>query len=193
MALFPAQTDATEHGEMMFQRLFGPSAGVVAGRTLYTPLIEQARTPAFYTTGGVPDTNEGRFELYALHLALVVRRLRGAGAFAEEASQALFDTFLQGLDDGLREIGIGDLTVPKKMRKLGAALYGRFKNYDAALAEGAAEDELGAILNRTVYADVPAPDSRELVRYVRAAAAALAATPLDDLFAAPLPWPEVVR
>lgn len=174
----------------MLQRLFQPRPAALAGRALYAPLIEQARTPAFYLGGRVPDTNEGRFELYALHLALVARRLHAAGAFAEEASQALFDAFLQGLDDGLREIGIGDLTVPKKMKKLGAALYGRFKNYDAALEEDS-DRSLEQVLARTVYVGVEDPPASALAAYARASGAALAATPTELLFERPLLWPEV--
>ncbi len=183
--------DAREDGEMMFQRLFRERPAAAAGRALYTPLIEQARRPAFYLEGRVPDTAAGRFELYTLHLALVARRLKGEGGFAAEANQALFDAFLSGLDDGLRELGVGDLTVPKKMRKLGEALYGRFRGYDAALAEGAAPEALEAMLGRTVYAGAEAAPAANLAAYAGAAAAALAATPTDALFERPLPWPEV--
>jgi cytochrome b pre-mRNA-processing protein 3 len=184
--------DAREDGEMMLQRLFRERPAAAAGRGLYAPLIEQARRPAFYVEGRAPDTTTGRFELYSLHLALVTRRLRGEDGFAAEASQALFDTFLSGLDDGLRELGVGDLTVPKKMRKLGEALYGRFRGYDAALADDAAPDALAAMLGRTVYAGVEAPPSAMLADYARAARDALRSTPIDALFDRPLPWPAPV-
>jgi len=181
-----------EDGEMMFQRLFRERPATAAGRALYTPLIAQARRPAFYVDGRVPDTASGRFELYSLHLALVVRRLRGEDGFVAEASQALFDTFLAGLDDGLRELGVGDLTVPKKMRKLGEALYGRFRGYDAALADDAAPDALEAMLGRTVYAGVEAPPAAALAAYARGAGEALRATATDALFDQPLPWPQTL-
>ncbi len=174
---------------MMFQRFFQTRPAVAAGRALYTPLIEQARTPAFYLAGRTPDTNEGRFELYTLHLALVVRRLKGEGLFAGEASQALFDTFLSGLDAGLREMGVGDLTVPKKMRKLGEAVYVRLKSYDSALAADAEPRALEAVLARTVYAEVSEPPVAALAAYVRAADAELAETAQAALFGQPLPWP----
>jgi len=174
---------------MMFQRFFKPRAATEAGRALYFPLIEQARLPIFYVDGKMPDTVDGRFELYTLHLALVVRRLKGAGGFAAEASQALFETFLTGLDDGLREMGVGDLTVPKKMRKLGEAVYGRMRNLDAALAEGAEAGVLPDLLARTVYSSVEDAPVAALTDYVRSADAALTATDVETLFAAPLPWP----
>lgn len=182
--------DAREDGEMMFQRFFQPRPAVAAGRALYAPLIAQARQPVFYLAGRVPDTADGRFELYTLHLALVVRRLRGEGRWAAEASQALFDAFLSGLDAGLREMGVGDLTVPKKMRKMGAAMYGRFKNYDAALAADAGTGALEEVLGRTVYAAVERAPAAGLAAYARAAAAALAARPVEAVLSEPLPWPE---
>src|ERR1700761_3820889 len=107
---------------MMFQRLFTLRPGVAAGQALYAPLIEQARKPAFYEGGRVPDTVDGRFELYTLHLTLVARRLRREGEMAAEPSQTLFDTFVSALDDALRELGVGDLSVAKKMRKMGEAI-----------------------------------------------------------------------
>lgn len=175
---------------MMLNRLFRPRPAAAAGRALYAPLIAQARTPAFYREGRVPDTSEGRFEIYTLHLALVARRLRGAGGFAEEANQALFDEFLSGLDAGLREMGVGDLTVPKRMKKLGEAIYGRFRSYDAALVQGAAPEALQEVLARTVYAGVDDAPAAALANYMRRAADALAAVSTEQLFDAPLPWPE---
>ncbi len=175
----------------MFQRFFAKRPSTLAGQALYTPLIEQARRPDFYLAGKVPDTTDGRFELYTLHLALLVRRLRGERGFIAEVRQALFDTFLDGLDAGLREMGVGDLSVPKKMRKMGSALYGRFKSYDAALAAEGGQD-LQVVLARTVYAGVDAPPLDAMAAYVRAADKALSATPEEALFDRPLPWPAPV-
>ena len=117
----------------MLDWLFRPGAAKTAGRALYANCARAAREPGFYTRLGVPDTVEGRFELYAIHVLLVVRRLRGEGEAAAAVSQALFDALLMGLDDGLREMGVGDLSVGKKMRRLGEAIYGRARNLDAAL------------------------------------------------------------
>ena len=89
----------------MLQRLFRPRPAVEAGRALFHALSAQARQPAFYERLGVADTVEGRFELYVLHLSLVLRRLKGAGPQAAEIAQATFDTFLKNLDEGLRDMG----------------------------------------------------------------------------------------
>ena len=118
---------------MILDRLFRPRPAKFAGETLYGRAVEQARLPHLYRELQVPDTVEGRFEAYSMHVFLLLDRLRGQGPQAAETSQVLFDTYLGGLDDALREMGIGDLSVGKKMRKLGEAFYGRVKSYEAAL------------------------------------------------------------
>jgi cytochrome b pre-mRNA-processing protein 3 len=173
----------------MFQQLFRERPAAAAGRALYPLLIAQARRSSFYLEGRAPDTATGRFELYSLHLALLVRRLRGEGPWAAEASQALFDTFLSGLDDGLRELGVGDLTVPKAMKRLARSLYGRLKGYDAALAPDAEPQALEAMLARTVYASVENPPAAALARYARAAAARLGDTSVDAVLEQSIMWP----
>src|SRR5690242_3850485 len=108
-------------GVMVLERLFRPRPARDAGKALYARVVAQARQPAFYERLGAPDTVEGRFELYSLHVLLLIERLRAGGAEAGEVSQCLFDTYLRGLDHALRELGVGDLSVGRKMRKLGEA------------------------------------------------------------------------
>jgi len=170
----------------MLARLFKPRAAAERGRALYAALIAQARTPAFYAEFGVPDTVEGRFELYSLHLALILRRLKRQGGEAEETAQALFDSFVGALDDALRDMGVGDLSVGKKMRRLGEALYGRLKSYDEALA---GEGDLAALIGRTVYAEREEAGVAQLADYARRAEAALAAAPVTSVIAGEPPWP----
>ncbi len=171
----------------MLQRLFKPRPALEKGRVLYAALTGQAREPAFYAELDVPDTGEGRFELYTLHLALVLRRLKRQGPAADEVGQAVFDRFVSALDDGLREMGVGDLSVGRKMRKLGEALYGRLKNYDDALAgEG-----LEALIARTVYAGREGGEATRLASYMRQADAALAAAELERVMEGELPWPDL--
>src|ERR1041385_1088071 len=121
-------------GVMVLQRLFRPRPAREAGRALYARVVDQARRPDFYARLGAPDTVEGRFELYSLHVLILLERLRGGGEEAAEVSQSLFDTYLSALDHALRELGVGDLSVGRKMRKLGEAFYGRGKSYGAAVA-----------------------------------------------------------
>lgn len=175
---------------MLLQRLFQPSAHRTAGQSLYEAAIRQARQAAFYADLGAPDTVEGRFELYTLHVVLLLHRLRGEGKEAVRVSQALFDAYIRALDDALREMGVGDLSVGKKMRRLGEAFYGRAKAYQAALAEEDAS-ALEALIGRTIYADVPDAPRAQLLAYVQRSVAALAKTPAEDVLAARLTWPEI--
>ncbi len=176
----------------MLQRLFKRRPAAEAGRALFKALSAQARRPVFYERLGVADTVEGRFELYVLHLVLVLHRLKGQGAQAAETSQVVFDTFLRNLDEGLRDMGVGDLSVGKKMRKLGEAVYGRIKGYDHALSDAQPVSALEPLIGRTVYQDRPdGPSPAPLARYVAAAVVALAAQPLDEVLQARFAWPEV--
>jgi len=173
---------------MLLDRLFRPRPAQAMGRALYAQVVEQARTPALYEALGCPDTIEGRFELYTLHLMLLLERLREGGEAAGPISQALFDTYLKGLDDALREMGVGDLSVGKKMRRLGEAFYGRGKSYDAALAALPDLEPLTALLGRTVYEGVEPAHAPDLAAYVLRRRQALAAQPVEALLAGEAAW-----
>jgi cytochrome b pre-mRNA-processing protein 3 len=103
-------------------------------RALYGVIVAQARFAAFYADYGVPDTVEGRFDLIVLHLVLVLRRLGRANDAGRRLGQELFDAFCRDLEDNLREMGVGDLAVPKRMQQFAEAFYGRQAAYLAALA-----------------------------------------------------------
>jgi cytochrome b pre-mRNA-processing protein 3 len=176
---------------MLLERLFRPRPAREAGKALYAAAVGQARTPALYQDLCAPDTAEGRFEIYSLHVMLLLDRLRhGADAVPEagEVSQALFDTYLKDLDHALRELGVGDLSVGRKMRKLGEAFYGRCKSYEAAFQALPDEGPLQALIIRTVYAEAAVGPAPRLVAYVLAQRAALAAQPLDRLLAGEADW-----
>ncbi|HXD44892.1 MAG TPA: ubiquinol-cytochrome C chaperone family protein [Pseudolabrys sp.] len=157
-------------------------------------IVAQARSPVFYREYGVPDTIGGRFDLLLLHLSLVVERLmrkQDGNAFG----QALFDRFCTDMDDNLREMGIGDLAVPKHMKRVGEAFYGRSQAYQAALAERGDRALVEALI-RNVYGGVapdPAAPAR-LAAYIRRVAQALDRHEPADLLAGRivLPDPRVV-
>jgi cytochrome b pre-mRNA-processing protein 3 len=174
---------------LAFPKLFRPRAAERAGQRLYQAVAAQARAPAFYADLGVPDTVEGRFELYNLHVILVLRRLRGEGGAAAEASQALFDAFIEHLDVALREMGVGDLSMAKKMRKLGEAFYGRAKRYDQALDNAPDDADLTALIGRTLLADAPAGEAARLATYVREASRTLAEQPVEAILEGAVQWP----
>jgi cytochrome b pre-mRNA-processing protein 3 len=172
----------------MLNRLFKPRPAQTAGRALYAQTVARARTPALYAELGVPDTTEARFELYSLHVYLLMERLKAQGEQAAETSQALFDTYLSALDNALREMGVGDLSVGKRMRKLGEAFYGRVLGYEKALAALPDTSELEALVTRTVYAGSEASRAPALAAYIVARRQALAAQPLERLYAGDVSW-----
>jgi cytochrome b pre-mRNA-processing protein 3 len=137
---------------------------------IYGMIVTQAREPLFYRDLGVPDTVNGRFDLLVLHLWMVLGRLKslpeGTGL-----SQALFDRFCDDMDDNLREMGVGDLTVPKRMQAFGEAFYGRAAAYDFALATG--EEPLAQALCKNILNGQGIENARGLALYAKAAIAAL--------------------
>jgi cytochrome b pre-mRNA-processing protein 3 len=100
---------------------------------LYASVVEKARDPAFYAVLGVPDTVDGRFDMIVLHAMLVLRRLRGQGEAAERRGQELFDLMFKDMDQSLRELGVGDMSVGKHIKRMAQAFYGRAERYEAGL------------------------------------------------------------
>jgi cytochrome b pre-mRNA-processing protein 3 len=143
--------------------------------TLYGTIVAQARFPVFYRDYAVPDTVNGRFDLLVLHLVLVIDRLT-QDPDLQRLGQGVFDRFCEDMDHNLREMGVGDLKVPKEMRRVGEAFYGRAQAYRAALA-APANGPLAAALERNIYGGSPtlAAAAPRLAAYVREAVRDLAA------------------
>lgn len=144
-------------------------------RALYGAIVAQARQPAFYAAYGVPDTVEGRFDMIVVHLALLVRRLRRDGETGRALAQGMFDAFCADMDHNLREQGLSDVAVPRRMRSFGEAFYGRAAAYDRALDAGDA-GVLAAALARNIFLSED-PDhvgARRMAAYVIAAERMLA-------------------
>ena len=132
-------------------------------RNLYHAVTEVARTPVFYTRFAVPDTTDGRYDMLCLSLALYLFRIQQA---APETAQALFDLAFQDVELGLREAGVGDLSVSKHMKKMLEAFYGRAALYYEAL-EQQDTASLSAVITRNLYSgdlDAPAGSMAEWVR-----------------------------
>jgi cytochrome b pre-mRNA-processing protein 3 len=138
--------------------------------TIYGMIVTQAREPLFYRDLGVPDTVNGRFDLLLLHLWMVLKHLRGMSN-GTELSQALFDRFCEDMDANLREMGIGDLAVPKKMQAFGEAFYGRAAAYDMAMTDGS--DALAEAICRNVLAGDGIENARRIATYVQGTMALL--------------------
>jgi cytochrome b pre-mRNA-processing protein 3 len=154
-----------------------PSVDVV-----YGDIVAAARLPRLYRELGVPDTVMGRFDSLAAHLVLVLRHLRSLPPPAEALAQELVDRFFADLDLAMREIGIGDVSVPKKVKALGRAFYGRAEAYEAALAGDAPADALERALARNVLErpDDPAL-ATALAQHIRKVAKVLDPLNLESL------------
>ncbi len=125
------------------------------GFELYGAAVAAARHPWFYGETGVPDTLDGRFDLVALHVALLIRRLRrDTDPRGPEVAQAVFDAMFADMDLNLREMGVGDLSVGKRVKRMWEAFHGRALAYEAAL-DG--QGELEAALARNVWRDSAPP------------------------------------
>ena len=160
---------------------------------IYGMIVTRAREPLFYRDFAVPDTVNGRYDLLLMHVWLVLHRLKTADGGAK-LSQALFDHFCIDLDDNLREMGVGDLAVPKKMQKVGEAFYGRAAAYDMALTDSA--EALAQAISRNVLDGAHLEQSRRLAAYAQGAMASLASetdvTRLGTSWTFPLPQAEGV-
>jgi cytochrome b pre-mRNA-processing protein 3 len=163
----PSSNRVTEH----MLRWFGDRDPTrTSALQLYGSSVAQARRPVFYRDWRVADTFSGRFELVMLHVGLLMRRLTAEGAPAHGLGQALVEQMFAALDDDMRAIGIGDLTVPKKIQAAASSFYGRLKAYDSAL-KAADDGELAGALERNVPAhDGDALQSGQLAAYVHKAA-----------------------
>src|SRR4051794_34473623 len=126
-----------------FQRLFGPPSDRLALRPLYAAIVAEARDSAWYREGGVPDTVDGRFEMLAALLALVLLRLESEGEEARQDSVRLTETFIDDMEGSLRELGTGDLMVGKRVGKLMGALGGRLASFRESLEDRAAFEAAG--------------------------------------------------
>lgn len=128
---------------------FGRNQANLDAAALLEAVVTASRRPQFFGPGQVPDTLEGRFELLTLHAALALVRLK-ASPEAQPLAQAFTDLLFRHLDSGLREAGVGDTTVPKKMRRLAGDFYGRLEAYAASLRD---RNALADAIGRNVLGD----------------------------------------
>ena len=133
---------------------------------LYAAIVAQARQPEFYMSYTIPDDINGRFEMIVLHTYMLCHRLKDEDEASRDLGQAVFDRFFQDMDHSLRERGIGDLSVPKKIKKMAQAFYGRVDAYDEAREAG--RDELVEALCRNFFPEDEdqRPEVQSLADYV---------------------------
>jgi cytochrome b pre-mRNA-processing protein 3 len=186
----------------MLKRIFRGDRQAKPARELYEITVEQARAPAFYTDLGVPDTIDGRFELIALHVFLVMQRLKREPDGGPDLAQALFDVMFADMDAALREMGAGDLGVGRRVKTMAKGFLGRISAYEAGLAAAgeaapgsapgpASGSALEAAMRRNLYGTAE-PDPAMLAAmagYARAAAGLLAGQPGAGLLAGRVQFP----
>ena len=164
-------------------KLFRKKGPEKTARALYAAAVTQARQPWFYTDQGLPDTPEGRLEAVMLHVYLILHRLKeGAEGGAEAVAQALFDVLFEDMDQSLREMGVGDAGVPRRIKAMVEAFMGRIAAYDHGIEAGLDADEtaLKDALKRNFYR-TSTPGEHEvsaLAAYVRGAVQMLKSEPV---------------
>jgi cytochrome b pre-mRNA-processing protein 3 len=168
-----------------------------AADRLYRIIVEQSRQPRFYSACGVPDTPDGRYDMIIAHVVLVLRRLNRVNSRARVLAQALFDLMFADMDQNLREMGVGDLAVGKRVKDMAEAFYGRLAAYDAALS-GNDATALQAALSRNLFRKAMPTDAQvaAVAAYLRQEAARLDGEPLESLVSGrprfgPAPIPRV--
>lgn len=163
-------------------KLFRKKGPAKTARALYAAAVAQARQPWFYTHQGLPDTPEGRLEAVMLHVYLILHRLKGGTeGESETVAQALFDVLFEDMDQSLREMGVGDAGVPRRIKAMVEAFLGRIAAYDHGI-EGLESDEtaLKDALKRNFYR-TSTPGEREvsaLAAYIRGAVQMLESEPV---------------
>jgi cytochrome b pre-mRNA-processing protein 3 len=158
-------------------------------RQLYGSSVAAARNPVLFRDWCVADTLEGRFEMVALHVGLLVRRLTADGPAGKALGQAVLEVMVTSLDDDMRELGVSDVRVSKKVQGAASAFYGRLKVYDEVLKSG---DE--AALEQALQRNVPGSgagevDVRSLARHVIKTADTLQSQSLDELSTGTIVYP----
>jgi cytochrome b pre-mRNA-processing protein 3 len=162
-----------------------------AGFALYTAAVAAARDPWFYTALGVPDTLDGRFDLVGVHVFLIIDRVRAEKSPGPEVAQAVFDAMFADMDFNLREMGVGDMSVGKRMKEMWEAFHGRATAYAAAIA---ADDDptLADALRRNVWrGTAPAGAPEALAAHLRRMHAELAALPAEPFLRGDIAFPSV--
>jgi cytochrome b pre-mRNA-processing protein 3 len=180
LVLWPDPSESTYMILSLFSRKAKANEAITTA--LYDAIVAAARQPYFYSDIDVPDSPLGRYEMLSLHVFLFMRRIKGRTPALKMIGQEVTDEFFRDVDHSLRELGIGDSGIPKRMKKLARMFYGRVESYDKALQTND-YPALAAALARNVRPDSPAwPQAAALAQYV-VEAALLLETQSDDDFA----------
>ena len=174
----------------MFAKLFGKRLEETIPESLYGAVMAQARNAVFFTEMGLPDTVMGRFDALALHVYLFTRRLAADNTSTSSSlSQEVFDLFVADLDRALRDLGVGDTTVPKRKKKMVRSFYGQIEDFDKPLQDG----DITVLTERVEarYLKENPGSAKKLAQYMIDAAGKLADQSSEKLLSGLLEWPEL--
>lgn len=154
-------------------RYFKPSPATHQAYALYAHINEASRRPHFFESWGVPDTIDGRFEMIVLHMFIYLHSLKQKEMDSTELQRTLIEAFFEDMDRSVREMGVGDTGVSKRIKKMANAFYGRIHAYDTALDDTSALD---AAIIKNVFGtlDEPPQDVSEMRDHLHASLADLA-------------------
>lgn len=153
--------------------------------------MAKARQPGFYDTLGVTDSVDGRFDMIVLHAVLLIERLRVGSREAKDFSQEVFDVMFADMDRSLREMGVGDLSVGKKVRKMGEMFYGRAEAYAEAARSGDRQ-RLAAAIDRNIFPEGSRAEADDLARYFLRALDHLAHQDEQEILSGRLTFPDKI-
>ena len=175
----------------MLSRLFGRwrTSNQDVIDSLYERIVAAARQPVFYSQWNVPDTPLGRYEMVSLHMFLFLHRCRRDEPALRDIAQQLTDEFFTDVDHSLRELGIGDMGVPKRMKKLAKMFYGRAKAYGEALDAGDGTALALALARNVLPETAEWPQSALLAAYVEEANSALSSQSATEIAAGRVEFP----
>jgi cytochrome b pre-mRNA-processing protein 3 len=149
----------------MILNLFRKNRATEAVYAVYAAIVAQSRQPRFYAEWGVPDTVTGRFDMICLHMALLFGRLRAEGKQVSDFAQAVFDLFFKDMDRSLREMGAGDLSVPKKIQKMGSIFYALMTSINEAMDRDD-RAEVEAVIRRNLFDGAETAAASQLTEYL---------------------------
>ncbi|MEP1092042.1 MAG: ubiquinol-cytochrome C chaperone family protein [Rhizobiaceae bacterium] len=166
----------------MFKALFGRNVNRDLAQALYGAVVARARNRHFYVEFQVPDTFDGRFEMLVMHLFLIHNRLKDEAQEHRKISQLVFDAFIDDMDAALREAGVGDQTVPKRIKKMTQVFYGRTGAYETALAEENVAQALSPVIARNLFPEIDSGGAEvALADYMAGQAAVLVDLPAEAI------------
>lgn len=172
----------------MLSAFFKRSSSKTSPQQLYGSVMTQARTPEFFTDFGMPDTVMGRFDVLSLHIYLLARRFREEGSpIAMDLSQEVFDLYVYDVERALRELGIGDTSVPKKKKKMIRSFYGQIDDFDEAINASDAS-EISAKAQSRYLSETENPNPQKLTAYILKTEAHLKEQSMKALLLGEVTW-----